>query len=104
MRDDLYVAMQAYATESVGTGVVYDSHSHPYFFIDTNGNGEVDADEVNSGNRYNTWTPRLLRAAYNYQYVQKDPGAFTHNAPYILQVLYDSIEDIGGDVSAMMRP
>jgi hypothetical protein len=45
-----------------------------------------------------------LRAAYNYQYVQKDPGAFTHNAPYILQVLYDSIEDVGGDMSAMLRP
>ena len=104
MRDTLYAALQAYATETVGTGIVYESHSHPYFFIDTNGNGEPDAEEVNGDNRFNTWTPRLLRAAYNYQYVQKDPGAYTHNPPYILQVLYDSIEDVGGDVSGMLRP
>jgi hypothetical protein len=104
MQVTLYAALQAYATETVGTGIVYESHSHPYFFIDTNGNGTADEEEVNGDNRFNTWTPRLLRAAYNYQYVQKDPGAFTHNAPYILQVLYDSIEDVGGDMSAMLRP
>lgn len=104
MQEVLYAAIQAYATETIGTGIVYDSHSYPYFFTDTNGNSEPDADEANGDNRFNTWTPRLLRAAYNYQYVQKDPGAFTHNAPYILQVLYDSIEDIGGDVSGMLRP
>lgn len=104
MQEALYAAMQAYATETVGTGIVYESHSHPYFFIDANGNGTADEDEVNGDNRFNTWSPRLLRAAYNYQYVQKDPGAFTHNSPYILQVLYDSIADVGGDVSAMTRP
>ena len=104
MQETLYAALQAYATETVGTGIVYESHSHPYFFIDTNGNGMADEEEVNGDNRFNTWTPRLLRAAYNYQYVQKDPGAFTHNAPYILQVLYDSLEDVGGDVSVMLRP
>lgn len=80
MLEELYVTMQSYATETVGTGIVYESHSHPYFFIDTNGDGVADPDEVNGDNRFNTWTPRLLRAAYNYQYVQKDPGAFTHNA------------------------
>lgn len=104
LRDALYVAMQAYATETAGAGIIYDSASYPYFFIDSNGNGEVDTEEINSDNRYATWTPRLLRAAYNYQYSGKDPGAFTHNAKYILQTLYDSIEDIGGDVSAMTRP
>lgn len=104
LQETLYAAMQAYATETAGAGIAYDAHAYPYFFIDTNGNGTADEDEVNNDNRFNTWTPRLLRAAYNYQYVQKDPGAFTHNAPYILQVLYDSIEDIGGDVSAMLRP
>ncbi|MBK8027087.1 MAG: hypothetical protein IPK19_38300 [Chloroflexi bacterium] len=103
LEDALYVAIQAYATETVGTGLVYDSHSHPYFFIDTNGDGVTDADEVNSDNRFVSWTPNLLRAAYNYQYVQKDPGAFAHNPDFILQVLYDSLEAIGGDVSAYTR-
>jgi hypothetical protein len=33
-----------------------------------------------------------------------DPGAFAHNGKYVLQVLYDSIQDLGGDVSGMVRP
>jgi hypothetical protein len=102
MREALYAAIQAYATSTAGTdAVVYNPASHPYFFIDANGNGEVDEGEAD---RYATWTPRLLKAAYNYQYSQKDPGAFAHNGPYILQILYDALEDIGGDVSGMTRP
>lgn len=104
MRDVLYAAIQDYAADVAGTPIIYDSHSHPYFFIDTNANGESDPDEVNSGNRYATWTPRLVQAAYNYQYARKDPGASAHNAKYVLQVLYDSLEDLGGDVSGMTRP
>ena len=46
--------------------------------------------------RYVTWTPNLLRAAYNYQFVHKDPGGYIHNADYQLQLLYDSLEAIGG--------
>jgi hypothetical protein len=104
MAEALYPAMQDYAANTVGTGIVYDSHAYPYFFTDTNANGEPDPDEANYGNRYATWTPRLLKAAYNYQYAQKDPGAFAHNAKYVIQVLYDSLEDIGADVSGMTRP
>lgn len=92
----LYAALQAYATDVIGTSIAYDSHSHPYWFIDTNGNGTADPDEVNGDNRYATWTPSLLRAAYNYQYILKDPGAFAHNADYAMQVLYDSLEALGG--------
>ena len=66
--------------------------------------GEVDPGEGIYPNQYATWTPRLLRAAYNYQYAQKDPGAFAHNAKYVLQALYDSLEDMGADVSGMTRP
>ncbi|MBN1483802.1 MAG: hypothetical protein JXA37_03700 [Chloroflexia bacterium] len=100
----LYAAMQAYAADAVGTGIVYDAHSYPYFFIDTNGNGLTDPDEVDRSNGYASWTPRLLRAAYNYQYVTKDPGAFAHNGKYILQVLYDALVDLDVDVSGMTRP
>ncbi len=104
MREAVYAAMQAYAKEKSGAVVVYSPNSYPYFFIDKNGNNAIDADEANNDNRFVDWTPRLLRAAYNYQYSGKDPGAFTHNAKYIMQTLYDSLEDLGGDVSAMTRP
>jgi len=95
LQEALYAAMQDYASNVAGTGIVYDAHAHPYFF-----------DEA--GERYATWTPRLLRAAYNYQYATKDPGAFAHNGQYVIQILYDSLEDIGTqvtvDMSGMTRP
>jgi len=67
----------------------------------------VDGGEAIYPNNYgaaNAWTPNLLTAAYNYQYAQKDPGGYTHNAKYVIQLLYDSIEALGGDVSAYTRP
>jgi hypothetical protein len=103
-RDELYVAMQAYAANTAGTGIVYDPLAYPYFFNDLNGDGVTDPDEVNGENQFNTWTPRLLRAAYNYQYSAKDPGAFAHNADYVLQMLYDSLADVGGNVAGKTRP
>ena len=36
----------------------------------------------------------LARAAYNYQYTQKDPGGFAHNNKYIGQALYDNLADL----------
>ncbi|HEX9262137.1 MAG TPA: polyheme membrane-associated cytochrome C, partial [Candidatus Bathyarchaeia archaeon] len=104
MTEILFPAIQKYAADTIKTPIVYDPHTNPYFFIDTNANGVADPDELTSDNRYVSWTPRLLRAAYNYQWSQKDPGAFAHNGKYMLQVLYDSIQDIGGDVSKLTRP
>jgi hypothetical protein len=99
LADKLYEALLAKATEG-GNSIVYSPSSYPYFFADTNGNGVVDEGEA----AYATWTPRLLKAAYNYQYVNKDPGAFAHNGVYMMQVLYDAIQDVGGDVTGLVRP
>ncbi|MBC7222739.1 MAG: hypothetical protein H5T59_00425 [Anaerolineae bacterium] len=108
LREALYAALQAYAKDVAGTPLIYDAHAYPYFFVDTNGNGQVDEGEANYGNRYNTWTPRLLKAAYNYQYATKDPGGFAHNGKYVIQVLYDSLESLGEkasvDMAGMTRP
>ena len=108
LRETLYAALRDYAKTIVKSAIVYDSHNYPYFFNDTNGNGQADADEAKSDNRYNTWTPKLLRAAYNYQYVTKDPGGYAHNGKYIAQLLYDGLESLGTDVTVnmtgMVRP
>jgi len=104
MNESLLAAIQGYTAAQGLPGIVYDSHTYPYFFTDTDGDGEAGPGEANYGNQYASWTPRLLRAAMNYQWSQKDPGAFAHNGKFILQVLYDSISDLGGDVSAMTRP
>ena len=85
-----------YATDVTGSAIVYNGASHPYWFYDTNGNGVADPEESIRDNQYKSWTPNLLRAAYNYQYASKDPGVFAHNPDYILQILYDSIETMGG--------
>jgi hypothetical protein len=109
LRDILYVTMQAYASQISGTAIIYDGGSYPYFFIDTNADSEVDEGEVTYGNRYNAWTARLVMAAYNYQVSLKDPGAFAHGGKYIIQLLYDSIEDLTkaldtGGMAAIERP
>jgi len=104
MQTMLYDAMLSYAANTIGTPIVYDSSAYPYFFIDTDADGEPDADEANYGNQYPSWTPRLMRAAYNYQYSKKDTGSYVHNSQYIIQLLHDSIADLGVDVSAMDRP
>jgi hypothetical protein len=104
LAEALYAEIQKYA-ETAGTPIVYDGHSNPYFFADTDKNGEADKDDKGAAVRYNGfWTPRLLRAAFNYQYSQKDPGAFVHNPKYVIQFLIDSIEDLGGDISKYTRP
>ena len=105
MAEALYAAMQAYANATDGVdAIIYDSHSYPYFFVDTDGDGASTPGEANYGNRYASWTPTLLKGAYNYQYALKDPGGFAHNGKYVIQALYDTIEALGGDVSAMTRP
>jgi hypothetical protein len=92
MNEALIAAMQAYAEGIEGVSPIeYNAARYPYFFDD-------------AGESYGTWTPALLRAAYNYQYASKDPGGFAHNGQYVLQLLYDSLEDVGGDVAGMTRP
>jgi hypothetical protein len=85
-QDALYTAIQAYATD-MGDPISYNGDAYPYWFND-------------AGETYASWTPRLVRTTYNYTWSQKDPGMFAHNADYILQLLYDSIVDIGGEEAA----
>ncbi len=101
--EKLYAAIQAYAADK-GTGIVYNAAAYPYFFVDKDGDGKADVDDKGAAIGYNAWTPNLLKAAYNYQYYQKDPGAFVHNSKYVLQFLYDSIQAVGGDVQGLTRP
>ena len=105
LREALLAQIQAYVLANGLDAIAYDSHSYPYFFIDTDGDGiAAPGAEANYGNQYATWTPLLLRAAYNYQYATKDPGGFAHNGRYVIQVLIDSIESVGGEIGAYTRP
>jgi hypothetical protein len=101
-------AITAYARDVVGTPIGYASGSFPYFFTDSDGDGTISEGEATFPNRYASWTPRLLRAAYNYQVVAKDADAWVHNPGYALQLLHDSLLDLSErvevDTARLVRP
>ncbi len=88
----LFDEIVAYTTE-LGAPIVYNPDRYPYWF-----------DEEGEG--YANWTPRLVRVLYNYTWSVSDPGVYAHNPDYILQLLYDSLMDIGGEeaVAGFNRP
>ena len=87
-----------------GTPLVYDGWYYPYYFNDLDEDGVGDPAELISPNRFTGWTPALLKAAHNHQIYQKEPGAWAHNTNYIVQLLVDSLEALGADVSGASRP
>lgn len=99
----LYKAIQDKASAG-GSKICYDSHTHPYFFIDTDGNGKCESTEAVSANSYKAWNASLMKATHNYQFYSKETGAYAHNFNYMAQLLYDSIKDLGGDTSKLIRP
>ena len=101
-------AIVDYARDVGGAPIGYASGNYPYFFNDSDGDGAIAPEEAVFPNRYASWTPRLLMAAYNYQVVAKDEGAWVHNPAYALQLLHDSIVSLGErvevDLEALARP
>jgi hypothetical protein len=94
LQEKLYAAIQAYAIEFSDSAIVYDAATYPYFFIDTNKDGQLSEKEAVAANGFTNWTPRLIKATYNYHFSVKDPGAFAHNAKYMIELLYDSAIDL----------
>ena len=97
-RHSMYAQMQAYGMAK-GAPIGYKSHSYPYFFQDLNANGKIEPEEANRSNAYQ-FDAKMLRAAYNYQMSLKEPHGYIHNSRYTAQLMVDSIEHLGGDVSA----
>ena len=102
LHECLYEAIRDYAASVLGAPIAYNSESYPYYFVDSNDDGTADGGEAIFPNRYVLWSPRLLRAAYNYTFVAKDPGGFVHGPHYQLQLLYDSLADLSERVSVDM--
>ena len=108
MRQILIKALQGYANEKSGVGFIFEPKVYPYAFIDTNGDGEVSEGEAIYPNQFKAFTPRMLKAAYNLMFVTKEPAAYVHNPEYVLQLMYDSIEDLsefsGVSTNGLVRP
>lgn len=81
------------------TPICYGSR-YPYWFVPESP-APVCGETVGT---FVDWTPALVRATYNFQLHHVEPGAYAHNFEYMAQLLYDSIEDLGGDVDALIRP
>lgn len=92
MQERLLAAIKAYAALIKDLDRIQYESRNPYFF------------NADTGDSYTTWTPRLLKATYNYQYVLKGRGGYAHHPLYTLQLLYDSLEDLGIPMSSMSRP
>jgi hypothetical protein len=107
LQAQLYDAIRAYAADVAGAPIVY-AYSFPYFFIDADGDGAIAPEDAIMPNRYRNWTPRLLKAAYNYQVAAKDTGGYVHNPVYLLQLLHDSVESLSArieiDARRLQRP
>jgi hypothetical protein len=94
MANALYFVIKAYGTQ-ISHPIAYGANN-PYWFSDTNANGNADVGEPS----YTFFTPRLLRAAYNYHYFHKDPGAYAHNPRYMMELLYDSFTDLNAGLTS----
>ncbi|MCA9706046.1 MAG: Ig-like domain-containing protein [Myxococcales bacterium] len=100
LEEKLYRAIQAYASGVVGQTICYSPQAYPYWFDSATGaTAECTEAEATGDNAYAQWTPRLVRAAYNYQMARKDPGAYVHNGRYIIKLLHDSIVDLNGVIA-----
>lgn len=93
MREILNQAIQVYAAEVIGQPIGW-ANQFPYQFNDSNADGVISEDEAVFPNAFTNFTPRLMRAAFNYQFSKKDPAGYVHNGKYMLQLLYDSIQDL----------
>lgn len=85
--------IQDYAARVAGVPLHYDGSHHPYFFADANGDGVADMADGKPV-VYAAWTPRMLKAAYNWKFVGSDKGIHVHNPHYALELLHDSMEDL----------
>jgi hypothetical protein len=83
--------MNLYALGTEGVELLQYEDRRPYFFNE-------------DGEEYSTWTPRLLQAAFNYHYVVNEPGGYAHHSRYQLQLMHDSLEDLGTDTRLLTRP
>ena len=100
LKQQLLFTITLYARDVVKKPIVFDPAMSPYWFVDDNGDGKHEDSERTA---YESFTPRLLKAAYNLHYAVQEPGGATHNGKYVIQVLLDTILDIGGKVNVAPR-
>ena len=100
---DLMTAIQS-SSRTTGSAICYHPERYPYWMKDTDSDGVCGDDEAGASNAYEIWTEPMLRASCNYQVVSRQRGAWAHNFDYAAQLIIDSIEVLGADVTRYARP
>lgn len=99
LHEKLYQAIQLYAAEVVDQPICY-RDVRPYWYNSSSGAfADCTDQEAVEGNEFVAWTPRLLRATYNYHTTRQDYGAYAHNGRYIVKLLHDSIVDLNSQLA-----
>jgi hypothetical protein len=91
---ELLPLIEDYAETTLGMPIVYADH-YPWWCN--------AGSPCNGGNPYVSFDAKLLKATYNYQLGQREPGGYIHNGDYVKQLLIDSILDLDGTPS-VTRP
>lgn len=97
-----YMAALEVLKAALASKGIFFANSHPYFFIDTNANGVLDAGEISSSNGFTNWAgvydlarwKDTMGAAFNANLLIHDPGGFAHNRYYAKGLIWDSIDFI----------
>jgi nitrate/TMAO reductase-like tetraheme cytochrome c subunit len=88
-KEDIEALKNLIITELQERGIFYNPYVYPYFFTTS------DPQQQIFPNRVTTWKESELMAAFNLQFVNKEPGAYVHNYVYAVQLLYDSCFALG---------
>ena len=98
MKAELLAALDAYvnlpanqsafqtANGASATGLCYDGSVYGYVLVKTATGCSTTAAKLDLNSE---------RAAYNLHWMNKDPGGWAHNEFYVMELVYDSISDLG---------
>jgi hypothetical protein len=83
-----------YAVSFGKPGLCFDGPRYSYWFQSTTNAGKFCDKTVDTTGYGSAFDPTMAKAAFNYFFLAKEPGAWAHNYGYTMQVLYDSIHDV----------
>jgi len=94
--ENFEAALDVLETALQAKGIFF-AASYPYFFNDTDGSGTLDAVEIDRSNGFKNWGDATtgkptMGAAFNFNLLAHDPGAWAHNRYYTKRLIFDSLE------------
>ena len=96
IKDEIDGLKELIIGELKNADIYYNPNAYPYFF-------KVPSPQI-VPNRVTSWRESQLEAAFNLNFVEKEPGAYAHNFKYAVQILRDSYEVLAGKALNGVRP